>query len=338
MQEALRFIIAGGTLDLATSRTVFAEALSGKGDPIGLGGLLCAMAQRGESAEELTGATFAMRDRMQPFEHDCPDAIDVCGTGGDGLGTFNISTAAAIVAAAAGARVIKHGNRANTSQCGSGDLLEAVGVRTMLSPPGALRVLEEVGITFLYVPRYHPFLRNTAKVRKALGIRTIFDLAMPLANPARLRRVVLGVPAPSYLPLHAEVLDRLGVTQALVVHGAGGADELTLAGPNQVAQVGDVPNDELASYDAALLGLEHAPVETLAGGDPRMNAVLLTQILNGRLGPLRDTVVLNAAAALQVAQQCSGIREGISRAQQAIDGGSASALVRRWAERSVLVV
>ena len=338
MQEALRFIVAGGTLDLEAARSVFAEALSGKNDPVELAGLLCVMAQRGESADELAGATLAMLDRMQPFEHDYPDAVDISGTGGDGLGTFNISTAAAIVAAAAGARVIKHGNRAGASACGPSDLLEAVGVRTMLSPAGARHVLEEVGITFLYVPRYHPFMRNTAKVRKVIGVRTVFDLAQPLANPARMRRIVLGVPAPNYLSLHAEVLDRIGVTRALVVHGAGGADELTLDGPNQVAQVGEVPTDELATYDAALLGLEPAPVEALAGGDPRMNAVLLKQILNGRMGPLRDAVVLNAAAALQVAHQCNGVREGVSRAQQAIDNGAASALLRRWAERSALVV
>ena len=229
LQEAFRSLMAGASFSREESREVFASALDADTDPVLFGGFLAALAQRGETAEEIAGAADALRAAVLPFEHDCPDAIDTCGTGGDGLGTFNFSTAGAVVAAACGARVIKHGNRSVSSRCGSADLLEAAGVPLDLEPDAARAVLEEVGITFLFAPRYHPAMRFAGGVRRSLGVRTVFNFLGPLCNPGHVRRQLLGISDGARLDDFARVLTALGHERALVVHGAGGADELTLA-------------------------------------------------------------------------------------------------------------
>jgi anthranilate phosphoribosyltransferase len=325
--EALHASAHGAHLSREQARSVFGEALSAGADPIQLGALLASMATRGEDVAEIAGAADALRAAMIPFDHGFPDAIDTCGTGGDGLATFNLSTAAAIVAAAAGARVIKHGNRAISSRSGSADLLEAAGLPIELSPRAALSVLEDVGITFLFAPAYHPSLRAAGPVRRALGIRTIFNLLGPLCNPGRVRAQLVGVGDARRGADLAAVLAALGLERAFVVHGAGGADELTLAGENQVWSSGSGATD---GFHATALGLASAPTSALAGGDAEHNLALLHRVLGGEAGPLFDAVVLNAGAALVVAARAATAREGCALARAALDSGRARDTFALW--------
>ncbi len=327
LADALRDVLAGDRLDSDRVRGLFETCLDGEADPVALGGLLVALAQRGETADEVAGVAGALRSRMEPFAHDHPDAIDTCGTGGDGLGTFNVSTASAIVVAAAGGRVVKHGNRAVSSKCGSADLLERVGVAIDVSPETARACLEQTGITFLFAPRYHAAMRHAAPVRRALGVRTIFNLVGPLANPGGVRRQVLGVSEPRLLELHALALERQGAERALVVHGAGGADELTLAGPNEVRVVGATA---APSFDAAALGIANAPVDALAGGDVGENVTLLGRVLAGEPSPIADAVCLNAAAGLWVGGVAADAAAGLAAAREAVASGAAKATLERW--------
>jgi anthranilate phosphoribosyltransferase len=290
---------------------------------------LVALAARGETADEIGGAAAALRAAALVFEHDAPDAIDTCGTGGDGLGVFNLSTAAAVVACAAGARVIKHGNRSVSSRCGSADLLEAAGIPLELTPPQAREVFEAEGIVFLFAPAWHPAMRFAGPVRRALGVRTIFNLLGPLCSPGRVRRQLLGVADAARLDDFAAALTGLGHDRAYVVHGGGGADELTLAAGNQVRVVGEAP---IATFEADELGLEPAPVSSLAGGDAAANLGLLKHVFDGEAGPLLDAVVLNAAAALVVAAACEGAREGVELAREALRSGAARAKLTSWSE------
>ncbi len=333
IQDALKIVVGEGrSLSREEARDCFQYGLSGNADPVVLGGLLVAMAQRGETTAEITGAAEALRSCMTPFEHDHPDAIDTCGTGGDGLGMFNISTTSAIVAAAAGARVIKHGNRAVSSSCGSADLLEAAGVQLELSPEAARTCLDDIGITFLFAPRYHPAMRHAGPVRRALGIRTIFNLLGPLANPGSVQRQVLGVANRSYLETHSSVLQELGADRAMVIHGGGGADELTLEDGNLIQYV---PKDgEPVALPCDSLGLAAAPVTALKGADANRNLDLLQSVLNNEAGPLRDVVVLNSAAALWVAGIAADLQEGVERGREALANGSSRTLLSRWVELS----
>jgi anthranilate phosphoribosyltransferase len=329
--EALHASARGARLSREQARSVFGEALAAGADPIQLGALLASMATRGEDVAEIAGAADALQAAMIPFDHPFPEAIDTCGTGGDGLATFNLSTAAAIVAAAAGARVIKHGNRAISSRSGSADLLEAAGLPLELSPRAALSVLEDVGITFLFAPAYHPSLRAASSVRKTLGIRTIFNFLGPLCNPGRVRAQLVGVGDARRGPDLAAVLAALGLDRAFVVHGAGGADELTLAGDNQVwsSGAGSCPGSA-DGFHASALGLASAPTSALAGGDAEHNLALLHRVLGGEPGPLFDAVVLNAGAALVVASRAATAREGCELAREALDSGRAKATFSLW--------
>lgn len=326
--EALAATLVGETLSRPDARAVFAEALTEETDPVLLGGLLVALAQRGETADEITGAAEALRAAAVPFGRDAGDAIDTCGTGGDGLGSFNVSTAAAIVACAAGARVLKHGNRSVSSKCGSADVLEGAGVSLELDAAGAAEVYDRVGITFLFAPAFHPAMRFAAPVRKALGVRTIFNLLGPLCNPARVRRQLLGVSDKGRVADFATALAGLGHERAYVVHGAGGADELTLAGANTVACVGDAPE---VSFDAEALGLATAPVAALAGGDAAENLRLMGGAFAGEPGPILDSVLQNAAAALVVAGIASSGSGGVERAREAVASGAAARKLADWA-------
>jgi len=331
----LRRVSGGATLGREEARAGFAGALVEDLDQDLLGQLLTALAQRGEAPSEIAGAADALRDAMVPFEHDHPDAIDTCGTGGDGLGTFNISTASAIVAAAAGARVVKHGNRAASSKCGSADLLVTAGLPLDLTPDASRTLLDEIGIAFLFAPAYHPALRFVAPIRRALKIRTVFNLVGPLANPGRVRRQLIGVPEAHRVDSIASVLTELGAERGYVVHGAGGADELTLAGPNRALPIGNVP---VTCFDAAELGLAAAPVEALAGGDAETNVTLLHKVLDQAdddgAQPLRDAVCLNAGAALVVADLAHDARGGLDLARETLSCGAARDTFRRWIERA----
>ncbi len=331
LSEALALSLSGQSLTRDQARAVFTGVLREDSDPILLGGFLAAMAQRGEDSEEIIGAAQALRAAAVPFEHDYPEAIDTCGTGGDGLGSFNLSTAAAIVAAAAGATVIKHGNRSVSSACGSADLLETLGIQLELSPGQAREVLDEVGITFLFAPHYHPAMGFAAPVRRALGVRTLFNFLGPLCNPGRVRRQLLGVSDGQRVRDFATALEGLGCERAYVVHGAGGADELTLEGRNRAMAVGSAPATDL---DASALGLDSRPVADLRGGDAARNVELLDGVLSGEPGALLDGVLLNASAALLVAERAPDAQAALVLAREAIASGAAADRLQAWVRAS----
>lgn len=306
----------------------FVRALEAPEDQRVLSEYLVQMATRGERFEELLALVLVLRQRMVKFDHDGVHPVDNCGTGGDGLGLFNISTAAAIVAASAGACVVKHGNRSVTGRCGSADLLEAVGVTIDLPPQAARAVLQRENIVFLYAPFFHPALKAVGPLRRSLPMPTIFNLAGPLCNPAGIQRHFLGVAAPAKRSMMAEVMQALGYTRGYVVHGAGGADELTLAGPNQVQAVGEAPAIE---FSAQAAGLSEQGVDALVGGDVRRNVELLHRILDGEPGPICDAVVFNAAGTLITAGVCDDLRQACTLARDAIQSGQAKDKLNRWA-------
>ncbi len=322
------------TLSRGEARTALREMLTGETDDAEIASLLTTMARRGETVDELTGFVEAMRELAIPVpltEEERAQLIDTCGTGGDDRGTFNISTGAALVAAAAGARVAKHGNRAVTSKCGSADVLEALGIAVALPPKLAVESLRTAGFMFLYAPALHPAMKRVLPVRRALGIRTIFNLAGPLTNPANAPAQIMGVFAPDRVSLVAETMIRLGVRHAFVVHGSDGLDELTLTGPSLVAEVrgaeGIMRSSQIVPEDA---GLPRAPLSELAGAETAAgNAATLQRIFAGEPGARRDVVLLNAAAALVTGRIAADLREGVARAAEAIDSGAVQDTVRK---------
>jgi anthranilate phosphoribosyltransferase len=314
------------SLSEADAREAALALMTGEAPASQVGGLLGAMRGRGESAFELLGFARALRERATPFALSGEGLVDTCGTGGDGLGTFNVSTLAGLVAAGAGARVAKHGNRAVSSRCGSADLLEALGVRIDGTPGFAARCVSETGFGFLFAPHYHQTLRHLAPIRRELGFRSIFNLVGPLANPAQVRRQVIGVPAASYLAPVAEALRELGARHAYVVHGHDGSDEISLTGPTSVVEIreGGLTTFTLRPED---VGLAPCAAHDLEGGDAPGNAALARSILSGEHGPLRDFVVLNAAAALVVSGGARTLQEGAAAAAAAIDSSRALAVL-----------
>ena len=289
---------------------------------------LVALSDRGETASEITGAARAMRQRMIPVAAPA-NAIDVCGTGGDGHHTLNVSTAVSLVVAACGVPVAKHGNRAASSKAGAADTLEALGLNLDRAVETAGATLADIGICFLFAARHHPAMGRIMPIRRSIGRRTIFNLMGPLANPARVRRQLVGIARPAYVPIYAEALARLGTDHAMVVSGDEGLDELSLAGGSELAEVrGEVVLMQRTDPDEA--GLPHAPVSAIRGGDPAFNAEALRRLLLGEHGPYRDAVLYNAAAALMVAGEASGWREGVEEAAEALDKGLAKALLDCW--------
>jgi anthranilate phosphoribosyltransferase len=277
---------------------------------------------KGETAEEITGAAMAMRERVTPLKVDGAQLIDTCGTGGDGRGTFNISTIAALVAAGGGALVAKHGNRAVSSSCGSADLLMELGVAIDLDAPRMSEVLRRTGISFLFAPKLHPAMGAVVGVRRELGVRTIFNILGPLTNPAFARRQVLGVYADSLVDVVARVLVALGAQHALVVHSRDGLDEISISAPTRICEVayGQVRTFDVMPED---LGIQRQPLEAVRGGDAQMNAAIARAVLGGASGPRADIVAANAGAALYVAGAAPTIRDGVALARQAIVSGKA---------------
>ncbi len=315
-------------LDEAEAQAAFAAMLDGTVPDESIAPFLIALAERGESASEIAGAARAMRARMIPIT--APEgAIDVCGTGGDGQHSLNVSTAVSIVVAACGVPVAKHGNRAASSKAGAADTLEALGLNLDRAAETAEMTLGDLGICFLFAQRHHPALARIAPIRKALGRRTIFNLMGPLANPASVRRQLVGIARPAYVAIYAEAIRRLGTDHSLVISGDEGLDELSLAGGNELAQVkdGSVVMRRLTAADA---GLAAAPVDALRGGDAAFNAAALRALLQGEPGAYRDAVLLNAAAALIVAGEAADWHEGVEEAAEAIDKGLANALLNCW--------
>jgi anthranilate phosphoribosyltransferase len=320
LKPLLARVAAGDTLSADDAESAFDIIMSGEATPAQIGGLLMAMRVRGETVPEITGAVRAMRNRMTAIAAP-EDAIDVCGTGGDNAGTLNISTAVTFVVAGAGIPVAKHGNRALSSRTGGADVLAALGVDVDTPFERLPEILRAANCVFLFAPRHHPSMRHAGGVRVELGTRTIFNLLGPLANPARVRRQLTGVFAPEWARPMAETLRALGSTYAWIVHGVG-LDELTVAGENQVTALrdGEVTQFTVTAEDA---GLPRSPIEAIRGGDAALNAASLAALLEGAEGPYRDTVLLNAAAALIVAGRAATLREGVAIAAKTIASGAA---------------
>jgi anthranilate phosphoribosyltransferase len=321
MRQALETIVTSRSLDVATARAVMDTMMEGEATPAQVGALVAALRTKGETVDELAGMVESMRDHATPVPLPV-EAVDTCGTGGDGAGTFNISTAAALVAAGAGCPVAKHGNRAASSRCGSADVLEALGVVISLSPEGVRRCVVEAGIGFLFAPDFHPALRHVAPVRRELGIRTVFNVLGPLANPARVRHQALGVANARLTPMMAEVLRRLGHVHALVFTGPDGVDELGVAGPAECFEV-TARGVRAFVLDPRDVGLEAAPLDAVRGGDAATNAGIIRSIVDGERGPRRDVVLLNTAAVLVAADAVTTLVDGIALARESIDSGAA---------------
>ena len=315
-------------LDESEAEAAFGAMLDGAPSDEEIAAFLVALSDRGETAAEIAGAARAMRARLIPIAAP-ENAVDVCGTGGDGHHTLNVSTAVALVVAACGVPVAKHGNRAASSKCGAADTLEALGLDLDRAMATAEETLADLGICFLFAGKHHPAMGRIMPIRRALGRRTIFNLMGPLANPAGVRRQLVGIARPAYVPIYAEALARLGTEHSLVVSGDEGLDELSLAGGNEVAEVlgGEV---RMKRVDAAEAGLAHASVEAIRGGDPQHNAEALRQLLQGERGPYRDAVLFNAAGALIVAGEAKTWAEGVEEAAEAIDKGLAKTLLDCW--------
>jgi anthranilate phosphoribosyltransferase len=326
VRAALATIVEGGTLSLADARVAMGAVMDGEATPAQLAALLMGLRMRGETVDELAGFATAMRERVVRVE--APDgAIDVVGTGGDGSGTFNISTTAALVAAAAGVPVAKHGNRAITSRAGSADVLDALGVRIDHDAASAGAALRDVRFAFLFAPNFHPAMKYAGPTRREIGVRTAFNLLGPLTNPAGTRRQLLGVGDAAAASRMAEVVQRLGTDRTFVIHGDG-VDELPLDGSGVAYIVaGDVIERHV--IDAAALGFKRAATARLAGGTPDENARMAESVLQGEPGIRRDVVLLNAGAALLVAGVVGQLEEGIARAELTIDAGLGTELLER---------
>jgi len=314
------------------ARAAMGEIMSGEATPAQIAGFLAAMRIKGETVDEVTGCAEAMREKATRVRTKHSVVIDTCGTGGDAVGTFNVSTAAAIVACGAGAAVAKHGNRAVSSRCGSADVLKALGVKIEDVPVQKVeQCLDEVGMAFLFAPSLHGAMKYAAPVRRELGIRTVFNILGPLTNPAHATRQLIGVYDEKLTSLVADVLKALGSERALVVHGAGGLDEISTCGPTKVSEI---HNGEVKTYtlDSSDLGFHKASANDLTGGDAATNAQILLDVLEGKVGPQRDIVVLNSAAALYVSGLASSVEEGISVAENSIDSGAARSKLARLVE------
>ena len=318
---ALAVVRDGGTLDAEASARVFETIMSGAVADTDLIAFLTAQAMRGPTVPEIVGAVKAMRAGMRPVSAPA-DAIDLCGTGGDGHGTLNISTAVSFVVAGAGVPVAKHGNRSATSKSGAADILEALGVKIDLEPERASAVLAETGIVFLFAQVHHPAMRHVREVRKRIPTRTIFNLLGPLASPARVKHQLVGIYDRKWLQPYAEALKALGSSRALVVHGADGLDELTTTAVTYFSRLenGQISSGEIAPEEA---GLGRATLNDLKGGSAADNAAALVRLFDGQKGAYRDIVLLNAAAALMVSDRAKDVKEGVGLAAQSLDSGAA---------------
>jgi anthranilate phosphoribosyltransferase len=327
IKELIAIAAAGRPLSQEQAETAFDIMMSGDATPSQMGGLLMALRVRGETVDEITGGVRAMRAKMTRIKAP-DDAIDTCGTGGDGSGTYNVSTAAGLVAAASGVTVAKHGNRALSSKAGSADVLAALGVNIEAPPEIVERAIAEAGIGFMMAPRHHGAMRHVGGTRVELGTRTIFNLLGPLSNPAGARRQLIGVFAKEWIRPLAEVLGRLGTERAWVVHGADGLDEITTTGTTYVAELKDGAV-ETFEISPEVANLPFARPEDLKGGDAEHNAAALKAVLAGQASAFRDIVLLNAAAALVVAGRVDDLRSGVAVAAQAIDSGAAQATLEK---------
>jgi anthranilate phosphoribosyltransferase len=323
IQRALADLLESRHLSREQAREVMDEIMRGEATEAQIGGFLIALRLKGETAEEIAGCAEAMRDHVLPVRPQRDDLVDTAGTGGDGAATINISTAAAIVAAAAGAGVAKHGNRAVSSASGSADVLEALGFQLEQPPERIAQSIDELGFGFMFAPAHHPAMRHAAPVRRELAARTVFNVLGPLTNPAGARAQVIGVYSPTLVRTLADVLAQLGARRAFVVHGAHGIDELSPSGPNEVCEVVDGEVRERV-IDPIDLGVERCDPADLRGGSPAENAAAIREVFAGADGGRRDAVLLNAAGAIAAAGHAEDLRDGLELARRAVDSGDAA--------------
>ncbi len=325
LKEALQLVVAGKDLSAERMQEVMMQIMEGRATPAQIGAILTALRMKGENAAEITGAARVMRQKaraISPRLSPGEPLVDIVGTGGDMSGTFNVSTTASFVAAGAGLKVAKHGNRSVSSRSGSADLLEALGVNLDVAPSVVERCVEETGLGFLFAPKLHPAMKNVIGPRREMGIRTIFNVLGPLTNPAGADVELMGVYDRGLCEKLAEVLGNLGTKRAWVVHGHGGMDELSISGPSLVAKWNgnQVETFETAPSD---FGLKEAQLQDVMGGGPKENARICLSILEGEKGPKRDMVVMNAAAAIYIAKGVKDLKEAAQLAQESIDSGRA---------------
>lgn len=322
IKEAIAKFMEGESLTREESYKVMEEILSEKASNAQISAFLVALQIKGSTVDELAGTVQAFRDRITPLSISDENAIDNSGTGGDNLGTFNISTAASIVAAGAGAKVVKHGYRSVSSQCGSADVLKALGVKTELFPDDFYQIFEKTGLAFIFAPRYKSIPRNFAGIRQNLGARTIFNILDPLTKPALTKRQLIGVYDQKLSTLVAKVLKEFGIFSGMVVSGENGLDEVNICGKTFVVEI---IQDEIMEYELEPedLGFKRWSIESLRGGDSEKNKNIILEILNGSDGGPRDVTIINAAAALKVSGKVKDLEEGVRRAKKAIDSGAA---------------
>jgi anthranilate phosphoribosyltransferase len=332
LKDVIYKVSTGATLDRAEMRTALDAMMSGLATPAQMGAFLMAIRVRGETIEEITGAAEFMRSRMTTVEAPI-DAIDIVGTGGDSHGTYNVSTCATFVAAGAGAKIAKHGNRSVSSKSGASDVLATLGVKLDIKPAHVSRCIEQAGLGFMWAPLHHSAMKHWAPIRAELGIRTIFNVLGPICNPANVKRQIVGVFAPELVKPIANVLNNLGSEHVWVVHGHDGMDEMTTTGSTTIAELkgGKITLSEVTPADAGLLP---AKMSDLIGGDASVNADAIRRVLDGDREPFRDIVVLNAGAALVVAGITVNLRDGIEAASAAIDNGAAKQALTKLVEVS----
>lgn len=331
IREAIEKIIKRINLTEAEAREVFDEIMSGRTTPAQIGSLLTALRMKGETIEEITGAAKVMREKALRINVDGKELVDTCGTGGSGINTFNISTAAAFVAAGGGAKIAKHGNRSATSMCGSANVLEALGVNINAGPEIVEKCIRDIGIGFLYAPLFHSAMKYASEPRKDIGIRTVFNILGPLSNPANAMSQVIGVYDSRLTEVVANVLKKLGSYRAFVVCGSDGLDEITISGKTRITELN---NGNIKTHDISpeKFGIKKAGLEKIKGADVKENAQILLSVLKGEKGPRRDIVVLNASAALVAGSKAKDFKEGIRKAEDSIDSGRAFEKLQRLIE------
>ncbi len=327
-RSVLAHLIAGNDLTVEQARWAFGQIMAGQWAEAQIAGVLVALAVKGETVPELTGAARAMRDHVVPIDTGRREVVDTCGTGGTGISTFNISTAAALVAAGAGAAVAKHGNRTSTRASGSANVLAVLGVNIECPPAAESRSLAEAGLCFCFAVTHHPAMRYAVPVRKQLGVRTIFNVLGPLTNPAGARRQVMGVPSDALTGTIADVLVELGCVRGMVVHSADGLDEISTTAPATVADVRD-GRVTMSTIDTTELGLPAAKLDDLLIDTAEASAEVIRGVLAGKPGPARDIVLINAAAALVVAGEAEALQPGLAQAAKSIDSGAAAGALAR---------
>ena len=322
IKEAISKVVERQDLSMSETESVMSQIMSGEATPAQISAFITALRMKGETASEIAGCARIMQQHALQVNPERTDVVDTCGTGGDGSGTFNISTTVAFVAAGAGLGVAKHGNRSISSKCGSADLMEALRVKIDLKPEQVAQCIDKVGIGFCFAPVFHPAMKYATPVRREIALRTVFNVLGPLANPARAKRQLIGVYSPDLTETLADVLRALGSERAFVVHGAGGLDELSTTGVNRVSELRD---GQVVTYklDPLELGLSQAAPGDLAGGGLEENAAITREILGGQSGPRRDIVLLNAAAILVAGGRAADFKDGLAVAAESIDSGGA---------------